>query len=58
MDKAEEIKLTAIKDPSGGYTIWWNNHPEIIAEGKTLHEAKVNLAETYHDIILSTLYEI
>ena len=41
------MKLTAIYEPcpEGGYTCWIEEMPEVISQGDTLEEARVNLRD-------------
>ena len=45
------VGIIYIKDPLlGGYTVWFESLPNIIAEGETKEQAKCNLFKALHDV--------
>ena len=40
-----------VKDPEGGYAAFFDEFPEIIAEGASVKEAKENLIEALREVL-------
>jgi len=48
------MTIIMVKDKKiGGYTAYLKELPNVITEGETIYKAKQNLADTFHDVILS-----
>jgi len=51
-DKLFEFKeIIFVEDPKGGFTVWFNEIPNVVSEGETREEAYHNLILTLHDIV-------
>lgn len=52
------MKIIAIKDKEGGYTIFHADFPSVITEVETLEVAQDSLLKVFNDIIINSDVEV